>query len=66
MHMNTRHLLATKQGISAMLAVLLAAGDMCPECGHGTRATSKRWARCKACGARVARHSIQVLKEKES
>ncbi len=49
------HPLAAKTGLQFMIGILLAHGFMCPECGHGTRATSKRWARCKACGARVRR-----------
>ena len=34
---------------------LVSIGAMCPKCGHGTRVTSKRWARCKQCGERVPR-----------
>jgi tRNA(Ile2) C34 agmatinyltransferase TiaS len=58
------NILATKDGVEALVALLLLDGSMCPECGHGTRATSKRWARCKACGARVARHNTQALVDK--
>ncbi|MDP2359292.1 MAG: hypothetical protein Q8O14_00870 [bacterium] len=58
------NILATKDGVEALVALLLLNGSMCPECGHGTRATSKRWARCKACGARVARHNTQALVDK--
>jgi len=52
-----RHTLATRTGLEIMIGLLLSRGSMCPECGHGTRATSKRWARCKACGARVRREA---------
>lgn len=37
--------------------ILLAMGAMCPKCGYGTRVTSKRWATCKHCGAKVRRAS---------
>lgn len=50
--------LATKQGLALMLALLVGSGAMCPKCGFGTRATSKRWARCKRCGERVARRPM--------
>jgi tRNA(Ile2) C34 agmatinyltransferase TiaS len=50
-----RHPLATATGVSLIVAFLLHDGAMCPKCGHGTRATSKRWARCKRCGERVRR-----------
>ena len=47
--------LATMTGLGLVLGILLRDGAMCPKCGHGTRATSKRWARCKKCGERVQR-----------
>lgn len=52
------HPLATKQGLDMMLALLFHSGAMCPKCGFGTRATSKRWARCKKCGERVERREL--------
>jgi predicted Zn-ribbon and HTH transcriptional regulator len=51
-----RYPLATKTGIEMMFAMLLHDGAMCPKCGYATRNTSKRWARCKKCGERVARN----------
>jgi tRNA(Ile2) C34 agmatinyltransferase TiaS len=51
-----RYPLATKTGIEMMFAMLLHDGAMCPKCGYGTKVTSKRWARCKKCGERVARN----------
>lgn len=45
---------ATKTGIELLFAMLLHEGAMCPKCGFGTKKTSKRWARCKRCGERVA------------
>ena len=59
------HPLASVQGLSAVLAVLVATGALCPECGHGTRVTSKRWARCTRCGARVPRGSVHYPEEAE-
>jgi uncharacterized protein (DUF983 family) len=50
-----RHPLATVTGFGLIVGFLLRTGAMCPACGHGTRATSKRWARCKGCGERVRR-----------
>lgn len=52
-----RRLLAHRDGVALMLTLLMGSGAMCPSCGHGTRVTSKRWARCKACGKRVSRRA---------
>ncbi len=52
----SRYPLATKTGIEMMLGLLIESGAMCPKCGYGTRVTSKRWAKCKKCGERVARN----------
>lgn len=49
--------LATKTGIEMMFAMMIYNGDMCHKCGHGTRKTSKNWARCKKCGERVRRYN---------
>jgi uncharacterized protein (DUF983 family) len=49
------HPLASKTGLALVLGILVRDGDMCPKCGHGTRVTSKRWARCKKCGERCRR-----------
>lgn len=54
-----RHPLATRTGINLMGALLMGSGAMCPKCCHGTRVTSKRWARCKKCGERVARRDMK-------
>lgn len=43
-------------------ALLIASGSMCPKCGFGTRTTSKNWARCKKCGARVRRVKMSDIK----
>ena len=51
-----RYPLATKTGIEMMFAMLLHDGAICSKCGYGTRVTSKRWAKCKRCGERVARN----------
>lgn len=49
------HILSHKVGGAIVVALLVQMGAMCPKCGHGTRVTSKRWARCKKCGERVGR-----------
>lgn len=50
--------LATKDGLAAFCALLIHSGAMCPKCVHGTRVTSKRWARCKKCGERIERRKL--------
>lgn len=50
-----RYPFATKTGIELMFAILIHKGAMCPKCGYATKATSKRWAKCKKCGERVER-----------
>ena len=52
------HPLATENGLQKVLGVLLYLGAMCPKCGHGTKVTSKRWAKCKRCGERVERRVL--------
>lgn len=49
--------LASRDGIALTLGILFGMGAMCPKCGYGTRVTSKRWAKCKKCGERVARRT---------
>lgn len=48
--------IATPGGLAFAIGFMIGVGGMCPKCGHGTRATSKNWARCKKCNARVARN----------
>ena len=50
--------LANRDHLTLVVGALVVMGAMCPTCGHGTRATSKRWARCKKCGERVPRRVI--------
>ncbi len=57
-------MLAHKHGINLVVGLLIASGGMCPKCGYGTRATSKKWARCKKCGERVERVKMQDIKLK--
>jgi uncharacterized protein (DUF983 family) len=62
--MAERRVLASLDGIATVMALMVGSGVICHECGHGTRATSKRWAKCKACGARVPRRPMEdVAKE---
>ena len=58
-----KHPLAHREGLTFVLAYMMARGGMCPKCGHGTRVTSKRWAKCKKCGERVRRRSEQEVDE---
>jgi tRNA(Ile2) C34 agmatinyltransferase TiaS len=55
------HVLAHRDGLTLTLAILFAMGAACPDCGHGTRVTSKRWAKCKRCGTRVRRRSADEV-----
>ena len=45
---------------TTLQAILLKQGDLCPKCFQGTRATSKRWARCRECGERVERKTLDA------
>ena len=53
-----KHVLANKRGIELVVGLLVYSGAMCDQCGFGTRVTSKRWAKCKRCGARCARRPM--------
>ena len=54
------HPLARLDGLAIFCAILAEAGAACPDCGHGTRATSRRWAKCPECGrTRIPRCSIE-------
>ena len=53
-----RYPFATKTGIENLFNILLYQGYMCPECGYGTKVTSKNWARCKNCNKRVERKKL--------
>ena len=57
------HVLARRDGLALVLALLLGSGAMCPKCGFGTRVTSKRWAKCKRCGERVLRRTMEDVGE---
>jgi len=60
-----RNPLAHKDGPPLLASLLIWQGAMCPKCFHGTRVTSKRWAKCKRCGERVERRSLSDLKEEK-
>ena len=50
--------LANLDHLEVFLRALVYKGAMCPKCGHATRVTSKRWAKCKKCGERVERREL--------
>lgn len=56
-------LLATEKGVELFVNMLVLMGAMCPKCAHGTRVTSKRWAKCKKCGERVERRALPQPRE---
>lgn len=58
MSIHSEHPLATKDGLELFCTLLVYSGAMCPKCAHGTRATSKKWAKCKKCGERVERRKL--------
>lgn len=51
--------LSRMDDMALFLGLLVKQGAVCPACGYGTRATSKRWAKCKKCGERVRREAIE-------
>ena len=59
--MTSSHPLATEKGFWFTVGILVGMGAMCPDCGHGTRVTSRHWARCKKCGKRVARVPLKAV-----
>lgn len=50
-----KNVLASQTGIAFVIGHLIGSGAMCPDCVHGTRVISKRWAQCKNCGRKVER-----------
>lgn len=52
------HPLATKRGLFTFLGILAYQGSICPQCGYGTRAKSKKWRECKKCGTKVERREL--------
>lgn len=55
------HPLATKAGLELFVGLLAYTGALCPKCGYGTRATSKKWRTCKKCGVKVERRELPEL-----
>jgi hypothetical protein len=53
-----KHPLAHKDGLALVFGLIMFQGGMCPKCGFGTRVISKKWAKCKKCGARVERRKL--------
>ena len=60
-----KNILTNQKGLELFVSLLMYQGAMCPKCNYGTRVTSKRWARCKKCGERVERRSLDDLKRPE-
>jgi uncharacterized protein (DUF983 family) len=56
--MDERFSLANEKHLEAFLLMLVYMGAMCPKCGFGTRAISKKWRKCKRCGEKVARREL--------
>lgn len=56
---------ATPHGLSLIVAMMVVEGAWCVDCGHGTRMTSKHWARCLKCGERVPRLDTLTAGERE-
>ena len=57
--MRERFSFANRSHAELFFLILLHKGDLCPRCGHGTRYTSERWARCKECDERVPRRTTE-------
>ena len=55
--------LASRPCLSTVVGILAYTGAMCPKCNHGTRVTSRRWARCKNCGEKVRRRKLSKESE---
>lgn len=53
-----RFTLANERHLEAFVGLLYFTGALCPKCHFGTRATSKRWRKCKRCGERVERREL--------
>lgn len=53
--------LANRRHLSLVMLLLMRSGSLCDKCGHGTRVTSKNWAKCKQCGERVKRVPIDAV-----
>jgi len=64
--MSEHFTLANKKHLELFLACLVYMGAMCPKCGFGTRATSRRWAKCKRCGERCERRKLPAVLASES
>ena len=47
--------LASKVGIASLLGLLVASGELCPDCARATRAVDRRWRKCSACGRKFPR-----------
>lgn len=51
--------LANRTGLAFVLGHLIGSGAMCPDCVHGTRVVTRKWAECKKCGRRIERPQKQ-------
>lgn len=55
--------LSNKRGLQVVVGLLCFMGAICPKCGHGTRAVSKKWRKCKKCGEKVERRELPANPE---
>lgn len=59
--MDERFSLANEEHLEVFLRALAYTGAICPKCGFGTRAVSKKWRKCKRCGVKVERRELPTL-----
>ena len=61
--MSEQFTLANLNHLGVFFMILLLQGAVCSKCGHGTRYTSKRWARCKKCDERTRRRTEEEVQD---
>jgi len=54
------HILSHHARGQIVVSLFYGSGSLCPDCGYGTRVTSKRWCACKRCDrTRIPRRSME-------